>query len=284
MFQRQASISRDEGEDLVDQIVKSRQFCLVEFGLDVSLLCHQLLALAARWHAMASRNDNSSKVSPLLSALAQHEDLDVDRCDTILKRLVMPAPTDIANDHAVAFFSDGYGVERELPDLEKNANDETRRRRHRNKQDQMAHEEIERMLGSHEIIEDFIRDLRLSTDMQKAQEDAKSVESSSIEDSQRSLMLQEGEFLDEEEYGERLSDWVVSSSSFANPHKNTTYIHHYDGTARSRGAASSGKSLVKEARRCHKMLPTPHANSSCFVCFAEERMDLCRAIVTGPVR
>mmetsp|Transcript_1260 Transcript_1260/g.1691 ORF Transcript_1260/g.1691 Transcript_1260/m.1691 type:complete len:314 (+) Transcript_1260:173-1114(+) len=31
------------------------------------------------------------------------------------------------------------------------------------------------------------------------------------------------------------------------------------------------------------MLPVPHPNSAAFVCFGEERMDLCRAAITGPV-
>ena len=97
-------------------------------------------------------------------------------------------------------------------------------------------------------------------------------------------MLLHGEMLQEEEYEENMSAWVVSSSPFANPSDNTKFIHYYDGTARSRISTGSGKALVKEARRCQQTLPMPHANSSCFVCFAEERMDLCRAVVTGPVR
>jgi baculoviral IAP repeat-containing protein 6 len=89
--------------------------------------------------------------------------------------------------------------------------------------------------------------------------------------------------LKEDGYGEDLSEWVVSSESFAGT-GDGPLLHFFDKTARrNHGPVGSGKLLTKEARKCHKGIPVPHANSAVFVCFAEERMDLCRAIVTGPV-
>jgi hypothetical protein len=283
MLQRSSTMSQDESKKLVQQLIKSRQFCKLEIGLDVSVVCHQLLALAARWHAMAVKNDSPSKGSLLLSALVLHDDLDVDRFQRILDRLILPTPLEANKDDSSVFFNDGYHAAQDSTQKESELNQETKRRRNRARQDQMSHEAIDELLGSRALIKTFLKDLRDGIDKRKSTMATEAVDPSSLVGTQRALLLHGG-MLQEEEYEENMSAWVVSSSPFANPSDNTKFIHYYDGTARSRISTGSGKCLVKEARRCQKNLPMPHANSSCFVCFAEERMDLCRAVVTGPVR
>jgi hypothetical protein len=283
MFQRADSMSQDEKKKLVEQIAKSRRFSRIDIGLDVSVVCHQLLALAARWHHTACEKGDPKTLSPLLLALARHDDIDVNRCQRILNRLVMSTPQEVTTSHGAVFFNDGFRPLQDESAADSDLNEETRRRRRSAKQDQMSHDEIDKILGNHDQIVTFLKDLRYLIDQDHSKLAKQAIEPAKIVEIQRSLMLQGGA-LTEDEYEERLSDWVVSSSPFAGPGGNSTYIHYYDSTARSRVSTGSGKSLVKEARRCHKILPTPHVNSSCFVCFAEERMDLCRAIVTGPVR
>jgi Ubiquitin-conjugating enzyme len=93
-----------------------------------------------------------------------------------------------------------------------------------------------------------------------------------------------GNFMSEDTYGEILAEWVVSSVPFANQTgAASSFLHYYNATIRKHGTFASGKTLVHEARRCHKTLPVPHSNAASFVCYAEERMDLCRAVITGPV-
>ncbi|KAL3925597.1 MAG: hypothetical protein SGARI_005813 [Bacillariaceae sp.] len=87
----------------------------------------------------------------------------------------------------------------------------------------------------------------------------------------------------EEGYGKALADYVVNSSEFScDGEGSKKFKHCYSSLATRSSVACSIKTLEKEAKRCKKTLPNPHPNSACFVCFAEERMDLCKALVTGP--
>jgi len=95
-------------------------------------------------------------------------------------------------------------------------------------------------------------------------------------------LLMSGSSATDKNYADKLELWTVSSESFISPNDQNTYMHYYDTTARKKGGGP-GRALIKEARRCKRALPVPHPNASAFVCFAEERMDLCRAVITGPI-
>jgi baculoviral IAP repeat-containing protein 6 len=148
----------------------------------------------------------------------------------------------------------------------------------------MTHAEIDNLLefdGIRSFLDDLSRHLELRDGKLR-----ESAQPGDIEELQRKVLLGgEGSgTICEEEYGDDLSEHVVSSSAFSSRTVAGKFLHYYDRTTRSRVSNQAGsRHLVKEARKCFKILPKPHAHSSCFVCFAEERMDLCRAIVTGPV-
>jgi hypothetical protein len=302
MSQRFDSMSLQEQDALMEAMLESRSFAQQEIGLDISVVCHFLLALVSRWHLMAisttsTSGTKESRNSLLLSTFAQHDDVDVLRYSNIVNRLV-PDEDDEAAQSSIAkastlFERDGYA--RNSPPhpplktlnallLGKDKNDaEVKRRRRTARQSQITHEEI-KTITSRKQIEQFLNDLRDAIAVEKVKSASKSITRDQVEHFQREIMAQGESVLAEDDYGNTLTEWIVSSSPFANPRNQAQFLHHYDNTARSRVAAGSGKTLVKEARKCHKLLPLPHINSSCFVCFAEERMDLCRAVITGPVR
>jgi hypothetical protein len=301
MSQRFDSMSLQEQDALMEAMLESRAFARQEIGLDISVVCHFLLALVSRWHLMAIATTSTygakeSRNSLVLSIFAQHDDVDVIRYSNIVNRLVPDEDDEVAQSSiakvSTLFQRDGYARKsathrpRKTTNallLGKDKNDaEVKQRRRTARQSQISHEEI-RIITSRKQIEQFLDDLRDAIPVEKAKSASKSITLDQVERIQQEIMAH-GEIAQvEEDYGNALSDWVVSSSPFASPSNDAQFLHHYDNTARSRLAAGSGKTLVKEARKCHKLLPLPHINSSCFVCFAEERMDLCRAVITGPV-
>ena len=256
--------------ELVSKYQRSRQFCKEEMGLDVSVVCHQLLALAASWHA-AGKLKRNSRSSPLLEALVSHDDIDVQRWSHIFNKLEISARNG---------YRDGFQVQTSA--IESDSGDQRRKRRIQNsKRDQMTHEEIDKLFEFHNI-RVFIDDL--SGLLESSKRSNASIEPDVIENLQYRILKSEGRSIDDEDYGQDLSDYVISSYAFSSPGDTGTFLHYYDRNARSRLSLQTGnKRLIKEARKCYKNLPVPHSNSSCFVRFAEERMDLCRAIITGPV-
>jgi hypothetical protein len=289
MAKRTDSMSPTEKETIVAQVISSRQFAREEIGFDVSVICYQLLALATRWHLAAAKTmppTSSLRISPLLSMLAQHEDVEVKRYQQILKRLIRPSINEksaASDDFLEVLRRDGHMQDKSsvTPESVDKVPEEVERRRRSAKKDQMGNEDI-RKLASPEQIAAFLEDLERVI-MEDSAEESQHIKPVELEAVQRMILAPGEATLGEHEYGDILSEWIVSSAPFANSSDGSTFLHQYDSTARSRNSGS-GKNLVKEARRCHKALPAPHANSSCFLCFAEERMDLCRAIVTGPVR
>jgi hypothetical protein len=281
MLQREPIMSANEKNDLLGQLERSRRFSKEEIGLDVSVVCQQLLALAAAWHTAAKKEQNST-FSPLLEALVSHDDIDVKRWSQISNRMLVLTAQESRSAHVEIFYRDGYRVPQTTTPSASNARDQReKQRRQTAKHDQMTHEDIDELLGSRKNIKNFLDDLvRCSESRNVPLEDS---QAGSIGEIQQSI-LANGRTISEEDYGDDLADFVVSSSPFASQSTPAKFVHYYDRTARSRSSAGSDKSLIKEAKKCHKILPTPHANSSCFICFAEERMDLCRAIITGPVR
>ena len=80
-------------------------------------------------------------------------------------------------------------------------------------------------------------------------------------------------------YTECLGDWVFSSEPFGTT--SGKLDHFYDSLARKRTHSVSAKLLQNEAKKTKRLLPSPLASAAVFVCFAEERMDVCKAIITG---
>jgi hypothetical protein len=145
----------------------------------------------------------------------------------------------------------------------------------------MNHGDIAKV-ASNDDISLFLDDLRVAISAKMVDRKNNLVDPSLIPKMEESILTR-GTTLREEDYGETLSDWLVSSQPFSIGNDGKTFAHKYDTTARKRGLSGSGKTLVKEAKKCQKGLPEPTPNAATFVCFAEERMDLCRAVVTGPV-
>jgi len=244
-----------------------------------------------KWHVSAAKATTSSDgTSPFLLALADHDDCDLDRLERVFRRLVfVPDSTECVEGDNVRqiLLHDGYVdrtnyahkyYESDVPAEQKAA-------RRSAKRDQMGRNEISQLASNFDI-EMFLLTLRHIVTAKTENLERDSFGPAEVDRLQR-LILTEScnrDSITEDNFGESLSDWTVSSSPFSAPTSNgERYLHKYDKAARSRGAVGSGKTLVKEARKCHKTLPAPSPNSSIFVCFAEERMDLCRVLVTGPV-
>ena len=97
---------------MVEDVVRRRIRAKVEYGLDVGVLCHQLLALATKWHLTSIKMSNDqTRVSAFLAVLAEHEDCDLVLLENVFKRLIMiPNCTEGSEaDNASAIFEhDGY--------------------------------------------------------------------------------------------------------------------------------------------------------------------------------
>jgi hypothetical protein len=287
LLSRLQTMSPTEKASTAGDMVRRRITTKTEYGLDVSGLCHQLLALAAKWHlAAVAAAGNSSRSSPLVTSFAENEDCDIVRFGNVHRRMVtIPEKTEgsEAENAGAIFEHDGYVDHSTWKHkyIEKKASEAQKRNRVFSGQDQMNQGDITKV-ASNDDIALFLDDLRVAVSAKMADRKRNLIDTSLIPKMEESILLQ-GKTLREEEYGESLSDWLVSSQPFSIGNDGKTFAHKYDATARKRGLAGSGKTLVKEAKKCQKGLPEPTANAATFVCFAEERMDLCRAVVTGPV-
>ena len=281
---REPLMSTQERQSLATSLVAARTKCRKEFGLDVSVLSHQILALAARW--CYPEVLNKSALTPSLKwlrSLGSNEDCDPVRYQRIFERLVS-SPSDRqgqGNAAALVFKHDGYVDTSIWANKELSSEDVSEKQKQLRRsaaQEQMSHLEID-AVANREVIFQFVQAL---SGQQRGKSEAENLGVEDIKHLQDKLMDDDSS-LAENRYGEALSEWVVSSESFAAPNDGPLQ-HFFDITARkNHGAIGSGKLLTKEARKCHKGIPIPHANSAIFVCFAEERMDLCRAVVTGPI-
>ncbi|KAL3909127.1 MAG: hypothetical protein SGARI_002755, partial [Bacillariaceae sp.] len=86
-------MSAQEKSVLATAIVQSRHKARSKIGFDASLLSHQLLALAARWHSGAVDSTSSNNESLFLQAMTEHEDCEIQRYRKIQERLLaVPVP------------------------------------------------------------------------------------------------------------------------------------------------------------------------------------------------
>ena len=272
---------------LATSVAKSRYLARSRIGFDASIMCHQLLALATKWHLSAAGGKTDAQATPFILAMAAHEDCDVPRYQKIVERLIsVPGRllgTEVDNARSI-FKHDGYvDCANWMEKYESNDDlqDNEKRNRRRARRNQMTRDEIS-ALSSNKDISRFLAQLKICADRKLSDISSKLVPTDQIPAVEKEVLSSGSEDLSDETYGEVLSEWVVSSSPFANRAGGTkSFFHYYDSTARRHESSGSGRALVKEARRCHTTIPTPHANSASFLCFAEERMDLCRAIITG---
>jgi Ubiquitin-conjugating enzyme len=276
-----ASLSSEETKRLVHDVVCQRIRNKTEYGLDVACLCRVMLALFARWHAAAAiYDDRGNRTSPLLKAVARIEDWDHERVNAVFQRLVVAHNLVGGNecDNSLAILhSDGHvdHVNWEINYIDKDVSQDRKRNQRTSAINQRNLASIWTQLASPDSIKAFLSDLEREISNSSTH---KSVEASSIPEFESAIFSEET--WDDAVYASALSEWVVSSEPFASGKE--TFAHYFDKVARNR-MTGSGKTLVKEARRCHKLLADPSANSAIYLCFAEERMDLCRAVVTGPI-
>ena len=285
---RLAFLTRVEKKHLAEGLVRRRIHAINDLGLAIDVMCHQLLALAAKWHlAAASMEANQARVSPFLMALADNEDCDLIRMEHVMRRLVA-VPGHIegseANNADAIFEHDGY-VDHSTwsHKYEKTHVSETLKMIRRTaKQDQMKHADVAEIASNDDIIA-FLDDLRERISTFKDGK-TKALSPMEIVSTQQAIMSGTAATC-EDDYSNSLSEWTVSSSPFGSQQdgSNIFFLHCYDKAIRNRGIVANVKTLLKEARKCHKWLPPPSPNSATYVCFAEERMDLCRVIVSGPI-
>ena len=152
------------------------------------------------------------------------------------------------------------------------------------RQDQMKHADFAEV-ASNDDIAAFISDLRHT--VLKFQVGKKKELSHTEMASAQESILSGAALLCEDDYSNALEEWKLSSSPFSSPlsshKKGNVFLHSYAKAVRNQGIDANLKTLVKEARKCRKRLPLPSTNSAIYVCFAEERMDLCRVVISGPI-
>jgi len=272
--------------DKLHYLLYSRRFMLLQYGFDASLMAHQFFALAARWHSAAGIvGKDGNRTSPFLEAVAKNDLCDIQHLRNVFIRLV-GAPQEMRGsliDNASYILKrDGYVDttiwKESFNDIVKGPNSE----RHMNtaKQDRMSHDELEQLSKTKDIAS-FLDDLEYALSAKKTMTVAGKWGEKSMTCLEATI-LEQGEVINDEVYTELLQEWVVSSEAFQSQSGNG-FAHAYDSIVRGRSVdgIGLGKVLVKEARKCKRRLPAPHPNTSVFVCFAEERTDLCKAAIIG---
>ena len=276
-------------EQLVNDLVSRRRHSRDEYGFDASCLSHLMLALCARWHGSYIQKAGKGTInsSPFVNYLASNDDCDLHHIQNIHRRLVECATSvgnvSVTNRFAV-FESDGHTLEQAIPGY-KDAHDvienpEVKHRRKSAKRDQLSHGDMGK-IADKQSITIFLNDL--SSAFQKVAAKTNLPKAEDIARIEKKILRLEGEeFLEEDDYQQSLEDWAISSDSFLSASEPDKFIHYYDLAARGK-SLSGGGALMREAKRIKKTLPKPHPDGAIFVCFEERRMDLCRAIMTGPI-
>ena len=235
--------------------VRSTDFLWLEFGLDIGVMVHYMLAFAARLHAAATKTSTCNEHSSFfVEVVGKNEDCTVEKLRGVFANLV-----DV-ND--VPLSSDGIRSR----NIDKN-------RQWSIAQDQFSHETVDNIASLDEI-SNFIDAVQAS----KAKYEAISNAASNTSELEKSITECE-DALEDDLYTECLGDWVFSSEPFGTT--SGKLDHFYDSLARKRTHSVSAKLLQNEAKKTKRLLPSPLASAAVFVCFAEERMDVCKAITTG---
>jgi Ubiquitin-conjugating enzyme len=263
---------------MVSTLVSHRRSVKKDYGLDASRVVYSLLALATRCYNACMKN---STTSPLVESLAGQDDCDVSMLRLLVNRHV-PGGAKMDSVEENVLLRDGYvGEDVWMPETASNDTTPSGQEKHRQSiaaKDHISVDEIQNNV-QRELILEFLD----AVDAAKQAHDRQT--GLSVLDPNEALkQLLAAPFLSQDkDYTESLSEWVVSSHPFASLAMQGSLSHAFDHSAKAHSAIAPGKVLNKEARKCHKNIPKPHPNSAVFVCFAEERMDVCRCLVTGPV-
>ena len=284
---RLPGMSQEEKASTIKDLLEARSFVFSEVGLDVSVVSHWLLALAARCHLAARQDNKSTKIA---DAILSNEDFNILHWKNIFSRLIPTQNVRVTANAGSAmniFKCDGHvnthivsGAD--VPVRVALANN--RATRATASQDQMSHSRIDILVSVNDM-STFLEDLAL---IAIRRERSSVIETKEIDTDitvlERKVLNSENS-LSEEDYKESLRNWAVFSESFLSPTDDGSYAHSYNSNAQARGCEGmgSGRIMFKEARKCHKNIPHPHPNTSIFVCFDEDRMDLCRAIIVGAI-
>jgi len=276
---KNASGQNTTGSDSVKDLLDARTFAGLELGFDVSIISHLLFALASRWSIAAGKEKNA-----FISSLVTHHDFDLHHFFQIFQRLIVATSQCKAGDNASILKADGY-VDSALwrnqykPLTTIGLEESKRGRRHSSVQDQFTHTSIG-SIATIDQIKSFVD--TLYTMKQQVDETKGSIvkNETDIINLESNIMKSENT-IDEEGYTSKLEAWLVSSDSFTSE-TSDQMDHFYSSNAKSSSNTNLGKVLLKDARRAYKDLPKPHPNASIFVCYAEERMDIVRAVCVGP--
>lgn len=277
----------------IKNLIDARTFAMKEFGFDVSMIAHLVMSLAARWSLAAkkSRGDLTETPPAFVNAILSHDDFNIRHFRNVFERLIAThtnasagaqdddfiikvdghIPTWIWKDRYEA--PQGIGLK------------ENRSRSFLVQQNQLTHTKIDEKVGCLDEIEAFLDALEKGIAHREAKMPSRGqnrIPSSPDEILKlERRLLQGSESLDDEDYSVNLKDWVVSSDTFASENNPGVMNHFYGFRAKASSNPGLGRILIKDARKCWKILPRPHPNASIFACYSEERMDICRAMIVG---
>jgi hypothetical protein len=263
---------------MVSTLVSHRRSVKREYGLDASCLVYSLLALATRCYKECMK---TSDISPLVESLAGQDDCDVNFLRLLVYRHVPGGPK-MGSVEENVLLRDGFvGEDIWMPEPPSNDTTPSGQDKHRQSmaaKDHISVEEIQNNVQRESILEflDAVVAAKQALDTHTGQ--------SAVDHEAALKQLLGAPILSQDkDYTESLVEWVVSSHPFASTSMEGALSHAFGHSAKGHSSIAPGKVLSKEARKCHKNIPQPHPNSAVFVCFAEERMDVCRCLITGPV-
>ena len=267
--------------ELVSKLVDSRRTLLRDFGLDISVLVHQLLALVVVWDEAAADSSRST-TSAIVDAMALHEDCDVARYKATADRLIPNNDQGTKDALQLVLLRDGYvGSDVWATSQEHGTDSSTRQKQRENtsRQAQISHATITAVVPKTSIMK-LLEKLESNIATRTKATGGESVVD--IGNATREL-LAESTTIAEDMYTESTRGWKISSEPFADSKDSRKFIHYFDKNARSHGSIpGSGRALLEEAKKSKRGIPEPHPNASIFLCIGEERMDLVRAAMTGP--
>lgn len=264
---------------MVSTLVAHRQSVKKEYGLDVSLLACTLLAIVAQSTEACLK---TQQVSPLVESLARQDDCDIEMLRNLVKRY-FPGGEKMNSIEEDILRQDGnVGPDVWVGEASDGSSQLSGTQKHR----------LENAARDHTSLEEITNNVRRGSvlklidaieEAKKKNETKNGLAHIDPTTALRQIFASSTRSVDKD-YTELLGEWVVSSHSFSSKDAmDGSLSHAFGNVLRTHATTAPGKVLVKEARKCHKNIPPPHPNSAVYVCFAEERMDICKCLITGPV-
>jgi hypothetical protein len=217
LLRRLGQIQQEELQDKLHYLLYSRRFALLEYGLDVSIIIHQLLALSARWHLTAASVGKDGKgTSPFLEAVALNDLCSINQLRNSYKRLV-GSPLEMGGSEIdnVSYIlkKDGridVAIWKKTYQIVGSGPDKGRSRRQTAKQDRMSHDDLESVADAKDIVLDDLEHAianKLENVVAAKWGDPEMIKL-------EAKLLTEGHQLNDAAYEEFLGEWGVSSESF----------------------------------------------------------------------